>query len=106
MKLASLGEIVAERHLSLKIGDDGFGEVVILMGKPQRFPDSGDYFCAYQIKGVGNEKIRWGGGVDAFQAIEISMKMIGVDLDALVHGEGHKLSWNADKGGGLGFPNA
>jgi len=74
------------------------------MGKPQQFPDAQDYYCPYQIKGVGTEKIRWSGGIDAFQAIELALKMIGADLKSLVHRGGHKLSWVADKDGGLGFP--
>jgi hypothetical protein len=104
MKLTSVGEIIAERKLVLR-GDSGPDrEVFVLLGKPQLFSDSTDYFCPYQIKGIGEEKIKYMGGVDAFQAISCVLQALGAELQVLNQKESGKLSWDADENESLGFP--
>jgi hypothetical protein len=77
------------------------------MGKPQPFPDSkesDDTYCPYQITGAGDQRVRYAAGVDAFQAIELALKMIGADLSNLNRGLNGRLCWECDQSGGLGFP--
>jgi len=73
MKLDSVGQALGNRILDLK---DGRAANVII-GMPQRFPDGNDdFFCPFQIVGMGDERIRYAGGVDALQAVWLTLTMI------------------------------
>jgi hypothetical protein len=50
------------------------------------------------------EKIRYAGGIDAVQALQGVMKLIGADLFALNRDCGGCLKWIGDSSGSLGFP--
>lgn len=104
MKLTSVGEVVAERKLVLRVDTGPDCEVFVLLGKPQPFPDSTDYYCPYQIKGIGEEKIKYLGGVDAFQAIGFALQALGAELQVLNQKAYGKLCWDGDEKGSLGFP--
>jgi len=104
MKLSSVGEVIAERKLLLRGDAASDREVVVLLGKPLPFPDSNDYYCPYQIKGIGEEKVKYLGGVDAFQAIGFAMQALGAELQVLNEKASGKLYWDGDKEGSLGFP--
>jgi hypothetical protein len=103
MKLDSLGEIIAERNLNI-IGDEK-RKLIVKIGKPQTFPNSSDYYCPYQIIGLGKEKIRYAGGIDAVQSLILALKMIGADLYTSPESQSGKLRWEGDESGNLGFPN-
>ena len=76
-----------------------------MIGKPEKFPDADDYYCPYQIVGVGNERVRYAGGIDAVQALELTLKMIGTDLYTSGEAQSGALSWmGGSKKGDLGFP--
>jgi hypothetical protein len=61
MQLTSIGELFVSRILQLH----GTAEVKVAIGKPQKLPDGKDYYCPYQIIGLGDGKVNWGGGQDA-----------------------------------------
>lgn len=104
--ISEIKEIVAERRLYIA----GRPDIIIrvLLGKPQEAPEasSGDFMlCPYQILGIGDEKVRVGGGVDAMQALQLAMEMIGAELYfKLNRQQDGKLRWDAGKGKDLGFP--
>ena len=104
MKLESIGEVIAIRTLFLV--NDPSRKMVVKMGKPRPLPDAlgDDHYCPYQISGAGTERIFYGAGVDAFQALELGLKMIGVDLAVLNGKLDGQLRWECDEQGGLGFP--
>jgi hypothetical protein len=104
MELTDLGEIIAERKFVLRNDSGTASEVLVLLGKPQQFPDSTDYYCPCQIKGVGSERIKYFAGVDAFQALDCTLHALGAELQHLNHEANGKISWDADQSGSLGFP--
>jgi hypothetical protein len=61
-----------------------------------------DYFCPFQITGTGSEQVRYGAGVDAFQAVWLTLKMIGALLYSSPEGKKGDLSWFGQSD--LGFP--
>jgi len=103
MKLESLGDVIAEREF-LSIDPSGARtRIRISLGKPKPFSDSADFYCPYQISGVGDEKIRYAGGVDSMQAIQLALQIIGPDLSSTV-GNACKLTWEAgENDADLGF---
>lgn len=53
--------------------------VKVVIWEPSR-QKGGSFRCRYQIVGIGDEKIRFGTGVDRIQALQITFSMIGSDL--------------------------
>jgi len=99
-----LEEIIAQRELTWLRADGSNTKVSVLLGKPVRVADSSNCECPYQITGIGSHKVRRACGVDAFQAIELALLMIGADLEALRKSLDGTLHWEGDDTGGLGFP--
>jgi hypothetical protein len=104
VNLTSVGEVIAVRKLTLQDDSGSHTEVLVILGKPQPFPDSSDYFCPYQIKGIGGEKIKYLGGVDAFQAIGFALQALGAELQVLNEKVKRNLRWDGGEQGSLGFP--
>jgi hypothetical protein len=100
-----LGPIIAERRL--RVTGRSELDVRVRLGTPRPFPDApyGDYYCPYQIVGVGNEKVRYAGGVDAIQALELALHILPTELDALRQ-EYPGLGWADAPDGDYGFSHA
>lgn len=102
MKLEKIEEVIATRNiLSTETRDR---VITVFIGKPRQFPDATDYYCPYQIVGLGSEKVKYAGGVDAIQAIQLAMYMIGADLYTSPEATSGHLQWMGDEQGDLGFP--
>src|SRR5580698_10621053 len=102
----TIGEVIAERRLSVEGSLNGISAIRVLMGKPERTPNSTDCFCPFQVIGIGSDKVRCAYGIDEFQAIQLAMAGIGAYLDSLNEAEGKHLRWEGDELGDLGFPPA
>jgi hypothetical protein len=105
MKLESIGEVIAARRLSLANAPSA--DIVVLMGKPQPFPDDppdSGYYCPIQIMGVGSQQVKYAGGVDAFQALELGLRLLGIELAVINRAVGGTLRWEGEEEGDLGFP--
>jgi hypothetical protein len=100
----TIGEVIAERTYSVSGSPPGSGGVIVLLGQPEKLPDSTDYYCPFLIAGLEPAKVRCAYGIDAFQAIQLAMTAIGAFLTSLNESEGSKLRWEGDQDGHLGFP--
>lgn len=92
--------IIATRELILSDGK----EVSVIIGKPEKFPDSDDYYCPYQVIGIGKGNVRYAGGIDSVQALLLTLNMIGADLYTSKEAKAGILSWKGGAKGDLGFP--
>jgi hypothetical protein len=106
MKLDTIGDVIATRRLFL-VNDPNW-PVIVKMGKPQPLPDAvGDeHYCPIQITGLGSEKVKYATGLDAFQSIELALRLIGIEV-AVLNREYHgQLRWwdRNEQHGNLGFP--
>jgi len=104
VKLESVGEVIATRTLLLLRDNTAALEVLVLLGKPQAGPDHQYFYCPYQVKGVGEEKMKSVYGIDAFQALQLTLSILGVELEVLNKELGGKLRWDRDDKRGFGFP--
>jgi hypothetical protein len=104
MELDSVGDVIATRELFL--ANNRSHKIVVKMGKPQPLPDAlgDDHYCPIQITGLGNEKVKYAAGVDAFQSLELGLKMIGIELAVLNREHNGQLRWECHEHGELGFP--
>lgn len=103
MKLESVGEIIAARKFILAREGHQPVDVIVLMGKPEKFPDHTNYYCPYQIKGAGRDKLMAIGGVDAFQAMQLALDTIRVELEVIEKDSSGRLTWEGGAEGDLGF---
>jgi hypothetical protein len=86
MKLEKIDTVIARRILQAKDGRD----IEVVFGKPEKFPEGDDFYCPFQITGLGDEKIRYAGGVDSLQALILALKKLSYyvsSLDAVRDGE-------------------
>ena len=100
MRIDKIETIIAARELYL-FNDK---KVTVIIGKPDKFPDSDDYYCPYQISGIGNGNIRYAGGIDGVQALLLALNMIGADLYTSEEYRVGILRWKGGEKGNLGFP--
>ncbi|MBP6001975.1 MAG: hypothetical protein KA746_00940 [Pyrinomonadaceae bacterium] len=103
MKIKDLGDVIAERRF--KFESKLKSEIIVAIGKPMPFPDSDDYYVPYQIKGIGDEQIKFAGGIDAVQCLQLVMKIIGSELWVINEPLTEKIIWDGDENGSLGFPD-
>jgi hypothetical protein len=106
MYLDNIGEIIARRELHVGNPTEPQRKVQVLIGKPVAFPDSGGYYCPFQIVGVGAEQIKYAAGVDAIQSLQLVMLMLGATLQFLNEGLNGTLRWEGSSEGEFGFPTS
>lgn len=95
-EMNSLGMIIARR--TLRWPEKEGKQITVLIGKPRPFPRSKrfphqDYYCPYRIVGIGDQKLRRAGGVDAVQALQLVFRAIGADLRHINKRQSSKLRW-------------
>jgi hypothetical protein len=103
MELDSIGEVIAERVLKRSVNGGEPQDVVVRLGKPQPFPDGSGYFSPFEIIGIGERKIRYAAGVDAFQSLQLVLRMISVTLHYWKN-EPSSTMFMDEPGDDLGFP--
>lgn len=100
MKVTALGEVIASRRLHLI--DEPTRQVVVQIGRPQPVDGSTDFFCPYQVIGLGDEKVRYAMGVDSVQALEEVIRILPTEL-AVLSRESPSLRWEDAAAGDFGF---
>lgn len=105
MQLDDIGEVIAERQLLMKSRDGPVTAITVKLGRPVPFPDDSSYYAPFQVIGAGSEEVKYAGGVDAFQALQLAMKLIRIYLNSLAIECSCELSWDAGEEGDLGFPS-
>jgi hypothetical protein len=97
-----MGPVVAERRLRVSGRPDL--DVRLRIGKPRPYPDDPreNYYCPYEITGLGKEHGGHIGGVDAIQAVELTLRVLPSVLDALRR-EYPGLGWEDAPPGDYGF---
>jgi len=90
-----LGQVIASRTFSL--GDE---VVELLIGAP--VPEGQDYLCPVQVKGLGNEKIRRIGGIDALQALILGIEYAAIYLSTTSEAKSGQLTFLGASGIGFG----
>ena len=103
METPVLEPILAERSLEYHDPDRGCQRVRVLLGMPRECADEENWYCPFQIVGIGLEPVRAIYGIDAFQCLQLVMKVIGATLYSL-SAQGSRLSWLDGPVGDFGFP--
>jgi hypothetical protein len=107
MENYEIGTVIAERQLRLDADSDV--PITVLMGIPQKFgTDQGQYYvCPMQIRGLGDERVIGAQGVDAFQALQLGMQRIGIELYVKLNPKcDGRLRWNGETDLSFPLPNS
>jgi uncharacterized protein DUF6968 len=107
MKLnVELGQVIAERTLTFSAPDRPARTVIVKLGAPKQGPDRpDDWFCPWQIIGIGSEQVMYTAGVDGFHTLQLVMDMIGVTLYYEAERAGMRMYWLDEADPDIGFPN-
>ena len=98
----ALGELVAERTLEAIARDGARAPVLIRIGKPVRDTlPGGDWACPSQIVGLGDEAVTATFGVDALQALLLSVYGLRLRLTERAGLARVRLDWLGQPGLGL-----
>jgi hypothetical protein len=94
-----LGEVIATRTLDV-IDTSGrpLGTMTVSIGRPRQEP-TGEWLCPYQI---GSGRPFGALGLDAVQALELAMRVIGARLALTPEAHEGRLRWVGEMD--LGFP--
>jgi hypothetical protein len=103
MEIKDIGEVIAERVLKRSVSDREPQDVVVRLGKPQQYPDGTAYFSPFETTGLGEPKIRYGAGLDAFQSLQLALRTISALLQHYKREPAMDLWW-IEQGDDLGFP--
>jgi hypothetical protein len=71
-----LGQVIASRTFELE-----GGTAELLIGMPAPFDDGCNFYCPFQLKGVGDERVRYAGGIDAVQALILALDIADVYIE-------------------------
>lgn len=96
----ALGTIIAERVLLFT--EPGRTSARVRIGRPRKDRATGDYFCPYLLKGLGDQRVSEAWGVDSLQALQNALQAIRLALEPHVN----HLRWEGGQDGWLGFPKA
>lgn len=100
MELENVGQIIATRIIKAENTT-----YVVNIGLPQQFPDSTDFYCPVRLdSGEHQGTVAYSAGIDAVQALQLTLKHVGGMLLRLNLKCGGKLRWDGDEHGDLGFP--
>jgi hypothetical protein len=92
--------LIATRVLKLRRAT-GDVEIPVRIFAPERRP--GSWFCKFEVDWPDGPWAMAAGGVDAVQALELALKMIGAQIYASDHHASGNLFWE-EPGRGYGFP--
>ncbi|UPG93746.1 DUF6968 family protein [Luteibacter aegosomatissinici] len=68
-------------------------EISLLIGIPRPFSDGVNYYCPFQLKGYGDERVRYASGVDAIQALILCIDIASVYLETRPETQAGRLTW-------------
>ena len=106
MQLHNIGDVIAVREIRLTDNSGSERVLEVSIGKPQPFGVSEGYFCPFRISGIEPERLKYAGGQDAVQSLQLAMVMIGTGLNSIREQLGGDLRWLGGTKGDSGFPNS
>ena len=104
MNDGNIGEVIATRQLYYLDETHEKRSVRIIVGKPERSPDSSEYQCLFQLIGAGSQHTQTARGHDSIQALQSALILVAANLNHLNNQLGRRLVWEGGAKGELGFP--
>jgi len=96
------GDIIAHRFLECMDDRGKKIDVNVYIWRPIADPDGVNWTCPFEIAGLPGKRPRGAHGVDAIQALELALKMVGAILYTSKAWQAGRLTWLGHRN--LGFP--
>jgi hypothetical protein len=96
-------EVIAARRYRIT-GTSPPEFVTIRIGLPKPRASDGRYECGAEIREGGRVWVRLLNGIDAFEALQLALMLIGTDLNHINQQLNGLLSWRDGKTSSLAFP--
>jgi hypothetical protein len=104
MAVEDIGEVIAERVVKRSANGGEPTNVVIRLGKPRPSPDHACFLTPFTVDGLGERQTRYAAGIDAFQSLQLALRMIPVFLHHYAQEPGVEM-FLLEPGDDLGFPD-
>jgi hypothetical protein len=102
MTANALEHVIAERALTL-IDENGNSRTLsVTLGRPEQSSEN-EYCCPFRIVGLGDERVEKIYGMDAFQALQLTLRFIAFRLNRYRKESKSEVYW-CERGDDMGFP--
>ena len=81
LKIESVGEIIASRKMEFVFDDGRKEEAFLRVGMPFEHSKELDWCCPYELGTLSEKKLFGMIGIDAVQALELTMKTLPVEIE-------------------------
>jgi hypothetical protein len=98
----TLEALIVERQLTLVTDEGEVREIVVRIGKPEPSPDRDCFSCEFQISCLGDGEAKRIYGVDAFQALQLTLRFISTMLNHYREEAKGRIYWQ-EPGDDMGF---
>jgi hypothetical protein len=88
-----LSDTIATRELEVTMPSGELVKAVVMVGAPYRTSEPERWECAFQIVGVGHQRIHRRPGVDSMQALLAVLLQIAIELRAFASEYNAKVAW-------------
>lgn len=100
--MEEMDEAIVERTFDVDGAGEPKREIILRIGKPALdSAKGGDWFCPYQLSGVGEGRVRKAYGVDSLQAFLLCLSKAKAELDRYQRQTDVRVSWLNQDGWGL-----
>jgi hypothetical protein len=91
----TIDDVIIERVLTVTRRDGVKETLVVRLGRPRLESNAPDapYYCDWQFIGARPGPVRRIFGEDALQALELTLKIIGVTLETRIEKDGEQIHW-------------
>ena len=100
-EIENVGKIIASRELIFVSSDGSKEEAFLRVGMPYEYTKSLDWCCPYELGTASEKKIFGMIGIDALQALELTMKTLSVEIEHWERKKKGKFHFLDKKGAGL-----
>lgn len=100
-EIKDIGTIIASREMEF-IHENGEKEKAFLkVGMPFEYGEGYDWCCPYEISTESSKKLFGMFGIDALQSLELTMKILGVEVECWEKSKKGKFRFLEEEGAGI-----
>ena len=79
--IKDLGTVIASREMEFIFDDGGREKAFLKIGMPFEYNENPDWCCPYELSTASSRKLFGMIGIDALQALELTMKTLRVEIE-------------------------
>ena len=81
-EIKEIGVVIASREMTLRFDDGKKEKLTLKVGMPFEFGENYDWCCPYELCSETSKRLRGMFGIDALQALQLTMKTLKAELDS------------------------